>query len=160
MHCFLRAEKAVAGGLAGLSALLLASIVVLFVMEIFLRYAMGAPTKWSNDTVSFIMPIMIFLALPEVARRGQHIAITFLLDALGRRATAFWSRFLAATSGAVSLGVFWIITITTVKQFNGGILTNTVIQVPKWMLLAPLAGSFLAMAAIFFATACGAERDH
>ncbi len=70
-----RIEKAVAGGMAILSALLLAGIVTLFVMEIFMRYAMNAPTKWSNDVISFIMPAMIFLALPEVTRRNQHIAI-------------------------------------------------------------------------------------
>ena len=71
-----------------LSALLLAAIVGLFVMEIFMRYAMNAPTKWSNDVISFIMPAMIFLALPEVTRRKQHIAITFLVEALGESAAA------------------------------------------------------------------------
>ncbi len=153
-------EKIVSEGLAGLSGLLLASIAGLFVMEIFMRYALGSPTKWSNDTVTFIMPAMIFLALPEVTRRCQHIAITFLMESLGSRAAIIWSRVLALMSSVVCFAVFTIIGTTVIKQFGAGILTNTVVQIPKWILLAPITVSFFVMAVIFLATAFGLERDN
>jgi TRAP-type C4-dicarboxylate transport system permease small subunit len=148
-----RIEKAVAGGMAILSALLLAGIVTLFVMEIFMRYAMNAPTKWSNDVISFIMPAMIFLALPEVTRRNQHIAITFLVEAMGDDVAVKWGRVLALVSANVAALAAWIVASSALKQFSTGILTNTVIQVPKWALLSPIAFSFGVVALIFLTTA-------
>ncbi|OED47401.1 hypothetical protein AB838_16000 [Rhodobacteraceae bacterium (ex Bugula neritina AB1)] len=148
-----RIEKAVAGGMAILSALLLAGIVTLFVMEIFMRYAMNAPTKWSNDVISFIMPAMIFLALPEVTRRNQHIAITFLVEAMGDDVAVKWGRVLALVSAIVAALAAWIVASSALKQFSTGILTNTVIQVPKWALLSPIAFSFGVVALIFLTTA-------
>jgi TRAP-type C4-dicarboxylate transport system permease small subunit len=148
-----RIEKIVAGGMAILSALLLAGIVTLFVMEIFMRYAMNAPTKWSNDVISFIMPAMIFLALPEVTRRNQHIAITFLVEAMGDDVAVKWGRVLALVSANVAALAAWIVASSALKQFSTGILTNTVIQVPKWALLSPIAFSFGVVALIFLTTA-------
>ena len=52
MSALNRIEKVVAEGMLILSAVLLAGIVGLFVMEIFMRYAMNAPTKWSNDVIT------------------------------------------------------------------------------------------------------------
>ena len=148
-----RIEKIVAGGMAILSALLLAGIVTLFVMEIFMRYAINAPTKWSNDVISFIMPAMIFLALPEVTRRNQHIAITFLVEAMGDDVAVKWGRVLALVSANVAALAAWIVASSALKQFSTGILTNTVIQVPKWALLSPIAFSFGVVALIFLTTA-------
>jgi C4-dicarboxylate transporter DctQ subunit len=148
-----RIEKIVAGGMAILSALLLAGIVTLFVMEIFMRYAMNAPTKWSTDVISFIMPAMIFLALPEVTRRNQHIAITFLVEAMGDDVAVKWGRVLALVSANVAALAAWIVASSALKQFSTGILTNTVIQVPKWALLSPIAFSFGVVALIFLTTA-------
>lgn len=159
MNGLKRLEKLVAEGMAILSALLLAGIVSLFVMEIFMRYAINAPTKWSNDFVSFIMPAMIFMALPEVTRRNQHIAITFLVDAMGAQMAARWGRFLAFVSAGVSLCGVWIITSSALKQYSTGIMTNTVIAAPKWLLLFPIAFSLGVVALIFLMTALGARRE-
>ena len=159
MLAFKRCERLVAEGMVILSALLLAAIVGLFVMEIFMRYAMNAPTKWTNDVISFIMPAMIFLALPEVTRRKQHIAITFLVEAMGESAAAAWDRVLAFVSACVSALMAWIITASALKQFSTGIMTNTVIQVSKWVLLSPIAISFGIIAVIFLTTALSAKEQ-
>jgi len=158
MPALKRIEKAVAEGMAFLSALLLATIASLFVMEIFMRYAMNSPTKWSNDVISFIMPAMIFLALPEVTRRKQHIAITFLVEALGEATAERWGRVLALVAAIVSASTAWIVAASALKQFSTGILTNTVVQVPKWALLSPIAFSFGVVSLIFLTTAL-AGRD-
>lgn len=159
MNRYVRVERTVAAVLANISATLLALIVMLFVCEIGLRYVLNSPTKWSNDVVGFITPAMIFLALPEVTRRGQHIAITILVEIVGEERSTPWSRVLAAMSSAVTALAFWITASTTLKQFEKGILSNTVIPVSKWALMAPIAAGFLAMAIIFMATALGVRRD-
>ena len=146
-------EKMVAEGMLIISALLLALIVSLFVMEIVMRYFLDSPTRWSNDVISFIMPTMIFFALPEVTRRNQHIAITFILDSVNKPVTFLWRRLLALASAVVSGLVGWIIASSALKQFSTGILTNTVIQAPKWVLLTPIVISFATIAIIFFITA-------
>ncbi|MEM8579613.1 MAG: TRAP transporter small permease [Pseudomonadota bacterium] len=142
-----------------LSALLLAGIVGLFVMEIFMRYAMNSPTKWSNDVISFMMPAMIFLALPEVTRRNQHIAITFLVDTVEDQVAEVWGRVLALVSAVVSALAAYIVASSALKHYATGILTNTVIQVPKWALLSPIAFSFAIVALIFLVTALAGRAE-
>jgi len=142
-----------------LSALLLAGIVGLFVMEIFMRYAMNSPTKWSNDVISFIMPTMIFLALPEVTRRNQHIAITFLVETMGDRLAEYWGRVLAFVSAIESALAAYIVASSALKQFSTSIMTNTVVQVPKWALLSPIAVSFVVVALVFLVTALAGRSE-
>jgi TRAP-type C4-dicarboxylate transport system permease small subunit len=159
MSAILKLERTVAFGLAVLSALTLAAIVSLFVMEIFMRYALSSPTRWSNDVISFIMPAMIFLALPEVTRRNQHIAISIIPEAVGVRAGLIWGRVLALISAPVCFLAGWIVTSSALQQFSRGVMTNTVVPAPKWLLLSPIALSFFVVGAIFLITASGAERD-
>ena len=159
MSRVLKLERTVAQGLAVLSAMILALIVGLFVMEIFLRYALSSPTRWSNDVISFIMPAMIFLALPEVTRRNQHIAISMIPEALGARGSRIWGRVLALLSAPVCGVAGWIVTSSAIQQYSRGVMTNTVVAAPKWLLLSPIAFSFFVVGLIFLITAFGAERD-
>lgn len=159
MQSLKRIEKRVAEGMLILSALLLAGIVGLFVMEIFMRYVMNSPTKWSNDVISFIMPTMIFLALPEVTRRNQHIAITFLVETMGDRLAEYWGRVLAFVSAIVSVLAAYIVASSALKQFSTSIMTNTVVQVPKWALLSPIAVSFVVVALVFLVTALAGRSE-
>lgn len=147
-------EAKVTGGMAFLSALLLLAIVALFVFEIFMRYTLNSPTRFSSDFIAFMMPAMIFLALPEVTRRNQHIAITSLIDSLKPTALHIWRRVIALIAAVVSLLIGYIMTLATLKQFNGNIMTNTVIQIPKWAVTTPIALSFTVVTIIFVITAC------
>ncbi len=66
---------------------------------------------------------------------------------------AKWGRVLALVSAVVAALAAWIVASSALKQFSTGILTNTVIQVPKWALLSPIAFSFGVVALIFLTTA-------
>jgi TRAP-type C4-dicarboxylate transport system permease small subunit len=52
----------------------------LYCMEVVLRYFLNAPTRWSLEVISFLMLIMMFLAVPHAVRSGMHIAVTLLAD--------------------------------------------------------------------------------
>jgi len=160
MQRYFRFEKGLTTALAGLSALLLATIVLLFAMEILMRYAIGSPTKWSNDVVGFVMTAMIFLGIPEVTRRGQNIAITFLIDRVNGKMAKIWASILALISSAVCFSLFWIVTSTMIKSYSNGLQTNTVIQIPKWLLVLPMSISFLVVSIIFLVTALEGKRTN
>jgi TRAP-type C4-dicarboxylate transport system permease small subunit len=52
----------------------------LYSMEVVLRYFVNAPTRWSLETITFLMLIMMFLAVPHAVRAGMHIAVALLED--------------------------------------------------------------------------------
>src|SRR6516165_1547688 len=58
-----------------LAACILALISVAYCYEVISRYFFNAPTIWASPLVSYALCLTIFLALPDLARRGLQISI-------------------------------------------------------------------------------------
>ena len=153
-----RIEKKICLTLAFFSVLILSAIVALFTAEIFFRYVLNAPTTWSSDVIAFTMPAMIFFALPEVTRRKHHIAITFMLEMARNRNGAVLSRLVAFLSFTVSSMMGYITGLEAYGQYLKGIQTNSLFNIPKWLVSVPISVGFLACAIVFLATSLGVER--
>lgn len=114
------------------SGLALGLIAFCYCYEVVLRYFFNAPTEWAHDTATYLMCVMIFLALPEVTRTGGHIAITFVLEYLGERWRSLVNRISFFLSGLVC-GLASLLSLTqNLKQFENGIQTLGTIPIPKW----------------------------
>ena len=116
-----------------LAALSLIGMGLLYCMEVVLRYFINRPTNWSLETISFLMLVMTFLAVPHAVRAGMHIAVTLLADIWPRHA----KRLLFAMNiiGAVLCGfVAYVSLVTNVADFTGSIETNGNLAIPKWWL--------------------------
>ena len=103
--------------------------------------------------IAFIMPSMIFFALPEITRRNQHIAITSVMEMLKKETAEKWARLLAFVSAGVTAMAGYIILTVVIKQYSLNVLTSTIIQMPKWILLLPVVFNFYVVAIIFLITA-------
>src|SRR5687767_2467937 len=73
-----------------LAALGLIAMGFLYCMEVITRYFLNAPTRWSLETVAFLMLVVTFLAIPHAVRSGMHIAVTLLADLYPG-----WTRYIA-----------------------------------------------------------------
>ena len=141
-----RFGEVVAGGLASLSAILLLVILSLYVSEIVLRYGFNAPTTWSADVVVYCLPAFVFLALPEISRRGTHVAITFLIESISGRAVRLLQLAIGIFCSALSFVAAWITGNIVLRLIASGILTEGVTPIPKWIITAPLPVGFTLMA--------------
>lgn len=118
-----------------LAGLCLAGMGVLYCMEVVLRYFMNRPTSWSLETVSFLMLLMTFLAVPHAVRAGMHIAVSLLADLYPNQV-----RRLAFIMNSIGLMVCAFIAYVSLQenfaQYTGFIETNGNLVIPKWWLTA------------------------
>ena len=74
---------ALAGGL------MLFAVMLLVTVSVFFRYVLNQPILGSQELVQIGMSIVVMLAMPYTAARGQHIRVDIFDERLGR-----WGRFI------------------------------------------------------------------
>jgi TRAP-type C4-dicarboxylate transport system permease small subunit len=125
---------AAALGLAGMGAL--------YCMEVVARYLLNAPTRWSLETVTYLMLAMTFLAMPHAVRGCMHIAVTLIADLYPRQA-----RLLAFALNAIGLVLCGFIAYVSLgenlAQYAGSIETIGNLVLPKWWLSVFITYGFL-----------------
>ena len=117
-----------------LAQICLLVIVFSYSYETVARYMFASPTRWSNEVVAYALSLGMFLALPEVTRRGGHIAITAISDALPPVARARLGVAVALASAAICFFVAWICLQTTIQHFTRHEMTVGVTPIPKFWL--------------------------
>jgi TRAP-type C4-dicarboxylate transport system permease small subunit len=124
-------DRITAIGFAG-AALSVGLIVVAFWYEVVARYFLAAPTVWAYAVASYALCPMIFLAMPEMSRRGAHIAIEYLADALPERYRKALALTVTLAAAVVCLIVAWITGAETWRQYVQEIETVLAFPIPKW----------------------------
>jgi TRAP-type C4-dicarboxylate transport system permease small subunit len=142
-------ERITAIGFAG-AGLSVGLIVVSFWYEVIARYFLAAPTVWAYAVASYALCPMIFLAMPEMTRRGAHIAIDYLLDGVParHRRRLVWT--ITFATGLVCLMGAWITGAETWRQYTQGIETVLAFAVPKWWVSIFVPYGLLSSAIYFF----------
>jgi TRAP-type C4-dicarboxylate transport system permease small subunit len=107
-------------------------IAVAFCYEVVARYAFNAPTVWANPLVSYLLCALIFLALPEMTRTGQHININILIDAVPPATSHAMASFVRLIGCAACLLGAWITGVETRDQIMTGVQTISFLPIPKW----------------------------
>lgn len=115
-----------AGGLG------LMGIVALYCFEVFSRYVTNSPSTWSVDVISYLLCISMSLAIPELARRHEHISISILPDSLSPEARSVWLRVVYVLAAVVCLAAGGIAVTESMRQFAQGTLTAASMNVPKF----------------------------
>lgn len=110
----------------------LVAAVVLYSLEVNLRYFVNAPTSWSEEFVQYALVILIFCALPEVTRSGRHIAIDILPSALPDRACAILRRLNSLIAASATCVAAYIVANESLRQFETGLMTNAANPIPRW----------------------------
>jgi TRAP-type C4-dicarboxylate transport system permease small subunit len=118
-----------------LAALALCAMGVLYCMEVVARYYFNAPTRWSLETITFLMLAMTFLALPHAVRAGMHIAVALLADLAPRHARRILFAVNLAGLGLCGF-IAYIALSENLRQIRQSIETSGNITIPKWWLSA------------------------
>lgn len=77
---FLSKTLTVVSRAAGLSSILAMMLIISY--EVFMRYAMNAPTAWVTEYSGYLLLAVVFLGAAHVQLSGQNINSTFALDRL------------------------------------------------------------------------------
>ena len=136
-----------------ISLLMLAAMVGTYLFEVLARYAFNQPRQWPSNVAPGMFCASIFLALPEVARRGEHIAIDLIPHALPPRGRRIAGRVLMLVSAIVCVVVGYVCAVEVSKQIAQGITTFGSLPYPKWWVSILLPIGFGLTALQFLATA-------
>ena len=128
-------DRITAAGFAG-AALCVAIIVVSFWYEVAARYFFAAPTVWAYALASYVLAPMIFLAMPEMSRRGAQIVVDYFAASLPEKIRNVLAILIAVSGAAICLLCAWITFSETWRQFLSGDETISAWAVPKWWITA------------------------
>lgn len=124
---------------AGLCLIVMA---VLYGLEVVMRYFFNAPTRWSLETITFLMLVMIFLALPHAVRAGMHIAVTLIADMSPRLARLI--NYGVTVIGILLCGfIGYISLMENYRQYVQDIVTTGNVTIPRWWLSAFITFGFV-----------------
>ncbi|HKK36602.1 MAG TPA: TRAP transporter small permease [Paracoccaceae bacterium] len=137
----------------------LAGIVAAYVYEVVARYAFDAPTRWSADLVSYLLLFVTFMAMPEVTRRGGHVAVTVMVERLPPRVRGAIARAVAAAGALICLGLAELSADETSRQFQREVRMMAAWPVQKGWISIWIAYGFAGSALHFARLAVSPERE-
>ena len=112
--------------------LMLLLIASAYLIEVFSRYFLNAPTRWASDVVGYALLASVFLLLPWVTAQRMHVAVTFLPDRLAPRAKLQLER-VVQLIGVVVCGLAAYYSLNeNIRQYTSGSLTIGNEPIPKW----------------------------
>jgi TRAP-type C4-dicarboxylate transport system permease small subunit len=139
-----------------IAALSLLAIVAIDVVNVTGRYLFGSPFTWAEESMLFLMVLVVFTAAPVAAWRNQHIRIEAIIDLAG----APLRRVLVVVAAAISIGVLLVVAaagygvVELLKEFDQ---RSDALHFPMWIPQAFLAGG-LAVIAVMIAAGLLAKR--
>jgi C4-dicarboxylate transporter DctQ subunit len=135
---------------------ILAIMTAAYCYEVVSRYFFNAPTIWASPLVSYGLCATIFLALPDLTRRGMQVAID-LQDRFVSPEFAVWLlRAMQFISGLACFLAAWITAAQAWSEYQMGVTTNTYLPIPKWWLFILIPYGLFSGGIYFFRQAFGA----
>ena len=113
-----------------LAACILAFISIAYCYEVVSRYFFNAPTIWASPLVSYALCLTIFLALPDLARRGLQISIDLHEAWASAAVIEALLRITRLAAGISRLSAAWITAQQTWSEYSLGVWTNTYMPSP------------------------------
>ena len=142
-----------------LAACILAFISAAYCYEVVSRYFFNAPTIWASPLVSYGLCLTIFLALPDLARRGLQISIDLHESWASPQTLEVLLRMTRLVAGIACLLGAWITGEQAWSEYLVGVYTNTYMPIPKWWLFVFIPYG-LASAGIYFLRQAFGEAPH
>jgi TRAP-type C4-dicarboxylate transport system permease small subunit len=108
-----------ARALAALAAAAVAAMAVIVVASVVMRYAFGAPFRFSEELAGLLLAMAAFLAMPLTVAADLNIRVTLLPDRLpppARRALFMFGQLVLAAFGAVFLFEAWKLADFTITR--------------------------------------------
>ena len=139
--------------LAAISALAAACITGIICVSVIMRRLVNSPLFYAEELVGLLLAITLFLALPLVTMRGEHIRVTLLASQLNQRGRTYLG-FIGGLVGLAFLG--WLIW-ESIEWMSFAIRLNlkteaTSIPLVPWMAVVPFSLSVTAL--IIFIQLC------
>ena len=142
----LRVYDGVIVGLACFAGLILAGMSLWTTYEVVARYVFLRPTIWAADLTEYGLLWSTFLAAPWVLRRGGHVRVEILVDALAPRWQGRVGLTVSIVAALACAILAWRSGITTWSYYEKGQMLARIWQIPRFLpyLAIPVGSALLA----------------
>lgn len=139
MHAFVRFVESLSDWAVRLSAVVLALMTVLILVEILLWNTVEKTTLVADEYSAYGLAAIIFLGAGYCLKEKGHIRITLVLGLLPP-GLARWITCLATAATTIFMGYLWwclykMVASTLRYQTTSGTLTNTPLWIPQTLML-------------------------
>jgi len=147
MHQIIRFTEKLSDWMAGISAVLLALMTLLILLEIFLWNTMSKTTLIADEYSAYGLAAIIFMGAGYCLKEKGHIHITLILGFLPQRMAAVIT-FVATAITTLFMGYLWwyllkMVQATIRYQSTSGTLTQTPLWIPQILMLIGAACFFI-----------------
>ena len=145
-------------GCAVVAAILFAFLTLASSFEVVMRYLLNRPTSWTYETSEYAVAFLAFLGAPWLLKLEGHVSLDVVVDRVNKKHRALF-RFINSVAGAVMcLIVAYIGVGVTWDFFRRGVLQPTVLEPPKFVLLAVVPISFILLCLQFVRRAYASRK--
>lgn len=110
-----------------ISAVMLGCMMMLTVVDVFMRYVFNAPLTGATEISELMMVIVVFPALAWISLERSHIKVDLLLNKLPRRTQLFFEN----VTLLLALGTYMIITWHSFLESKEVENTTSLLEVPE-----------------------------
>jgi len=127
-----------------ISGILIVGLAFIVGTDITLRYLFHKPLGWVKELSEYILVGLGFLAAAWILKNDAHVRMDLLLTKVSPRVQMFMNITTSILSTIVMVTITWFSIRVTLDLYRNGIVTPTVLEPPKWILMIPVnIGSFL-----------------
>lgn len=125
-------------------AILLVVLTLIVGADITLRYLFYKPLGWVKEASEYILVGLGFLAAAWILQDESHVKMDLVLTRVSPRVQTMMNIITSVISSIVVLIITWFSLRVTIEFYQTKIVTPTVLEPPKWVLMIPLiVGCFL-----------------
>jgi C4-dicarboxylate transporter DctQ subunit len=127
-----------------IAAILIVGLTFIVGADITLRYCFNMPLGWVKEISEYILVFLGFLVAPWILKQEGHVKMDLVLNHFSLRSQRTMNIITSVISMIVALTVWWFSLRVTVDFYRTELLTPSVLELPKWVLMTPiLLGAFL-----------------
>ncbi len=152
-----RLHLALLYGLAGVAAVLMPCMVLAVIYDVALRDLGMTMPAWPDQAVEYAILYLTVLAAPLLTRQKGHVFIGSVRNALPLAVRRVTDRVAGLACLGVCLLMSWYLAGYTARLWLAGTPDAKGFDMPRWLIIAPVALSFLLMAIEFARFTFGPE---
>ena len=137
---------------AYLSSILLVSLVLLILSEIFIRYFFNTSTLIADEYSGYLFLASVFLGLSYTFKENAHIRINILTSRMSEKSNKFIDIFAGSITIVVLLFALYRTILFTFDSYEMEMLSESVSQTPLYLtqLVMPLGLSLFILSVLIF----------
>jgi C4-dicarboxylate transporter DctQ subunit len=132
-----------------ISALFLLGLTFIVGADITLRYLFLKPLGWVKEISEYILVALGFLVAAWILKDDGHVKMDLILNRVSPRTQAIMNIITSLISAIVVLVITWFSVRVTLLFYRTKLVTPSVLEPPKWILIVPIFVGCLLLAVQF-----------